>query len=912
MNDNRKYTIVVGSASPVEVHPINDAQIEFSHQRGDDDKIFYVRKLKNKLKFGNNVKQLLFDFTYFYQFESNPVTRCSTFTINIFKKCGGVFILDWQGEFGLNDASWDLDKCVVEVNPEPKTLYNCIKKNKNQEVNILDLPNIISTSANLDFNYEYFYCYDLSFIASCNLPGVQTGTWTQAYQNLNKQLTYQCANYTTALKVYYREFVITACVGGNPQPPPGSGWALESNDCASTQTAKYVRVPISGPFPASDFGYGWWNYITNTQELPPEAVSKSIVVTATPASQSSFFLANNKVAYVFGGTPQPTLKYKFEILNNPNSTYVWSLDGSSPITATITGTGNICEITPTNNSTGNIIVKLTETHGNGHISTKLFTIPQVVASTLPPTQAITGDITGPSTCCPNQQTLFFRCTQAPDSTNGNPSITWTTSSGTITAGQGTDQINIDAPASGNFTVTAFWQIQQPGAYNLTCTCTKVVSVQKIPSSPPLLVVDQVYPGENVSIISYTRSGSTWNAYRGTTTLSNPGTFGPFVFLNTVAPVAGTYCYVFKEHVNCICNYVQIVPPVTNGTVGKLPALYWCSDTATNNVTYTRNRSFKEVVEYVIDQMDCGITGVVSDFFDWNAVGDAPGYSPGNNYVLVNLGFTPTTNWLTNMTIAQKSDIIGYNTSNPATKGMITFDKLEKIWLYMFNAYWYIDALGRVRIEHISFFNRSVAYNANALPHKPFNVAKNKYSYDKTKMPKFEKFTMAEMMFTDFIGTQIYYDNLCVDQDSSSNTKERALDFVTTDLYALFIDPAQANKVGFVLMVNNVIASTYTVAVEQGVLSSANIANGHLSWANLHNNYHRHNRVLKSGYMNNSLTTFVSAKPTKMQKDIVIKFCCNNTFDPLIQLYKTELGDGILDEAEENTEKETIKMTLLHQ
>lgn len=914
MNSNRKYTIIAGASPAFEVHPINDAQVDFSQERADDDKIFYERKLKNSFVFCNNAKTGINDFSYFYGFESNAILKCTTFTMNVFKKCGTAFVLDWVGEFSLTDAEWDLDTCTVKIKATPSTIYNCIKKNKALEFNILSLPNIISTSATLDFNYEYFWCYDTPFFAGCSLPGVQTGTWTQAYNDLTKNLDYQCNSYNTAIRVYYREFVITACVGGVPQPPPGAGWALESNDCVTSQTSKYVRTPVNGPYPANQFGTGWWNYITNTQELPPEAVFKSIVVTNTPASQTSFFLGHNKVSYANGGTPQPVITYHFEILNNSNSTYVWTLAPGSPVTATIGGTGNICDITPTNNSTGNIWVLLTETHGNAYVSTHVFIIPQVSAQYFPFNQSISANITGPSTCCPNQQTLFFRCTNVPTVSTGNPTITWTANNGAvITAGQGTDQINVTAPASGSFIVQMGWQIQQVSAYQISCSASVMVSVQPIPTTPPILCVNQAYPNESIALFSYGRSGSTWKAYRNTTQITNPAPFGPIQFVVTAAPaVVGTYCYLFKESVNCVCNYVKIVPEQTNATVGKLPALYWCPDTTSNNIQYTRNRSFKEVVEAVIDNMNCGINGVVSDLFDWNAVGDAPGYSPGNDYVLVNLGFPITTNFLTNITIAQKSDIISYASSNPATKGMITFDKLEKIWLFMFNAYWFIDSLGRLRIEHVSYFNRTVAYNANAAPHAIFNIAKNKYTYDKAKMPKFEKFAHAEMMFTDFVGTAIYYDSPCVDQDPSSNTKERILDFVTTDLYSLFIDPANANKLGFVLMANTVVGSTYTVAIEQGVLSTANIVNGHLSWANLHDYYHKHDRVLKQGFMNNILTTFATVKPTKVQKEIVIKVCCDDVFNPLLQLYKTQLGNGVLQEAEENTQKGTIKMTLLHE
>lgn len=909
MNSNRKYQISVGVAAPVDVYPINDDQIEFNHSRPDEDKIFYVRKLKNKLKFSNKPSQNITDFTYFHGFETNPALRCSTFTINIFKKCDGVFVLDWVGNFSLTDADWDLDQCTLTVKVEPVTLYECIKRNKNKEINILDVPNIITASANLDFNYEYFYCYDLPFFASCVLPGVQTGTWTLMYNNNAYPITYQCTNYNVQIRIYYREVVITACVGGTPQPPPGIGWALEQNNCAINQTAKYVRTPVAGPFLPVNFALGWWNYINNTQELPPAPVFKSIISTNTPQSEP-MWLTQSEIVYAFGGSPQPVIQYQVEVIPNQNSTYVWSLNPGSPVSASVSGTTSVCLITPTNNNVGIIQVLLTETHGNGYISTKIYNFNQTVASS-GFSETLSATIIGPTTACDNQ-IIRLRCTKPPIVSTGNPSITWTVGGGaTILSGQGTENVVIQC-ATSNFTATAYWSISVTATpvYTIQCTSTQNVSVLPIPSSPPIYAISEVYPTEPQTFFMYNRAGATYDVYRDTTSLGAATLAFGFAFYQENAPALGTHCYLIKEHVNCGCNYVEVVPHQANATIGNLPSVYWCSDTS-NDVLYTRNRLLKEVVEYVVDQLGCDINGVVSDFFDWNALGDAPGYASGVNYVLANLGFPVTINRLTNILIAQKSDIISYLSSNPATKGLITFEKLEKLFLYAFNAYWFINGANQLRIEHVSYFNRTVAYNANAAPHAIFNVAKNKYTYDKSKMPKFESYSMAEMMFTDFIGTNIYYDNLCVDQDSSSNVKERVLDFITTDLYALFIDPANANKNGFVLM-STTPGTPYTVNIEVGILSGANITNGHLSWANLHNYYHRHNRVLINGYMNNVLTTFATAKPTKEQKEIIIKFCCDNVFNPLLQLYKTELGNGVLSEADENTQRGTIKMTLLQQ
>jgi len=612
-----KYEVIVG-ATTKQVYPINDAKLEFSQSR-EEEKIFYERKLKTQLMFSNNPKESITDFTFFYGYEQNPSTRCSTFILNIYKKCDGVWVLDWVGEFGLNDAEWDLDKCTIKIKAEPNNIYTCLKKKRTQEVNILAIENIITTYANLDYSYEYFYCYGLPTLPSCSLPGIQTGTWTLAFQDLIQNLTYQCTNYNTAVQLYYREFAITACVGGITQPPPGSGWLLESDDCASTQTSKYVRVPTTGPFPATQFAFGWWNYINNIQELPPQPTFKSVVVTNTPASQTSFFLGNNRVVYQFGGTPVPVIDYYFEILQNPNSTYAWSLDGTSPLMATIAGTGNVCKVTPTQNATGNIIVKLTETHGNSHVSTQLFTIPQIVASASF-SQTLTSTITGHTKCIPGQS-VFFRCTPIATCTTGNPTPTWIVTGGTITGGQGTDQISVDAGLSGNINVSVSWTINVPSSNTITCSASTVCSINELPESEDLYVVNQVYPSETISILSYGRNGSTYDAYRNTTQITDPSlVLNFFVILTTPAPAStGTYCYLIKEHVSIFNNWVEVVPNVANGTVGQLPAIYWAPDSSTS-IEYNRNRSFKEAVEYLLDELGCGITAVVSDLFDWNAIG----------------------------------------------------------------------------------------------------------------------------------------------------------------------------------------------------------------------------------------------------------------------------------------------------
>lgn len=924
MSNQWIHKIVVDSNPARRVYPINDKEIIFLREKQDDEKVFYDRKLKNKFKFANEAKTGINDFDWFYSYEESALLRCKEFKYQLYRICNKEEVLEWEGKFGLNDGEWDLDQCTFEVKPEPDTIYTCLKNNKNKEVNILDVPNVISTSTNLSYNYEFFYCPNLG--GACALPGTQTATWTFFYTNFNYPYIKDCTTYNTFLRVYYREATITACVAGLPNPPPGSGWLLESNDCATTATCKWVRVPVAGAFPySSSVAVGWYNFLTNQDELPPYPKFKSLTVSNTPSSEELLFL-NSTIIGRKSGTGGIDPEWFMEVLPNPNSTYSWSLAPGSAIVATVSGTTNKVSIIPNSpfNPSGIITIRLTETHGNASVSIKDYNINFIgVDSSVSGTVSNQTTVLGPSAVCKNQTTIVYSLPEQPVvSPSGlfTPSISaivWSVTGGAvITSGQGTRTLTVTAPSSGaSFTVSASWTISVVHAttpandYNFSVVNSKTVNISDLPTTDDILTINNRYPSEpNLTLSVQEHISATYNWYDPSTSLGGGASFLGRNYLAFTTPASvGSHCYFVKETINCNCtSWIKVSTPVANGSVGFFPPVYWCTGSSISSaVNYTRNRSFKEVIEYVIDELGCDINAVVSDFFEWNPPGDTPGYVPGYNYV------TGVPNMLTNITIAQKSDIISYTSSNAATKGMITLDKLEKIWAWKFNAYWFIDAFGRFRIEHISWFNRTVAYNANAAPHAIWNTAKNKYTYNKEKMPRFEVFKDSEMMLTDFVGTPIFYDSICVNQDSASNSKDRFLDFVTTDLYALYLDPAAANKVGFVLIANDKFGSTYTVATEVGAISGNTIANGHLAWANLHVAYHTYNRVLITGFMNNVLTTFDSAKPTKKQKDVALKICCTDTFDPLTQLYRTQLGDGVMEEDEENMKTGIYKMTLNH-
>lgn len=898
----KKFIITVGSIDK-EVFPLNKEIIYDFDQ--NDGNIFYNKKLGSTLKFYNEKAKGIDDFDFFYSYEKDQNLRCETFYIKIFQICEGVDVLEWEGKFSLNDGEWDIDRCIFKVKPIPDTIYDCIKGQKKNERNFLQLTNVITTTVHLSYNYEYAYCIGVGAPLGglCTKPGPNPTTWSLlhtegGFQHGSYNNSGLCGNSSINVTIYYREFIVTNCVGGSPVPPPGAGWVLEQNDCGLNNLSKWVRSPIAGPIfginPAIGYGY---NDANTPDQLPPYPKYKSILITNQPNTPDieGYTIAQTSS---LSGTGSD---WTFEVPCNPNSTYVWGTGAFTGITFNPTFGQGTCKVRGYffGASFGTCNVQVTETHGNGWVSQKTFVVN---VQNFNSTNNISSQIVGPSKVCPNQTQIKYRIPELPIPTDPAVTLTnpnWTVTGGaSIISGNGTKEITVNA-GTNNFTVSFTWNISSSSGGTQTFNGSLNVTITKVPYTEDIYGITELYPNENgITWRTHNRPGSIYDWQIDAITFSGDGT-------NTVTQTSGStssFCIKLKEEINCGCSWTKIIPGGINGIT---PPVYLCFNETSVNVTYDRNRLFSEVCEDVIMNMDCGINGLVSDFFQWNPVGDTPGFVFGINYV------TGLANKLKYITIAQKSDIIEPTSSNPATKAPITFERIEKIWLEVFNAYWFIDSMGRMRVEHESYFQRVIAFNANSGNHAKFNKSKNKFSYDKTEMPKYENFKWQESLFTDFVGAKIYYDSICVNQDIDTNESQRGVEFVTTDLNYIFLYPDDIDPFNYVLICNQFDGTNYSVDFEDGEITGSSIANGHLSWANLHKNYHRHGRILSKGYMNNILTNFFSYKRTKEQKEIIIEICCGDNFDPLLQKIQTELGDGIMSDGQFNSTTGIFKMTLKH-
>lgn len=288
------------------------------------------------------------------------------------------------------------------------------------------------------------------------------------------------------------------------------------------------------------------------------------------------------------------------------------------------------------------------------------------------------------------------------------------------------------------------------------------------------------------------------------------------------------------------------------------------DDGGDTTTYDRTILLMDVIEYLAQQTFSPTVTIASEFLT-NATNPITGISNKYNY----------------LTIAQKSDVVYYDSSNPATNGPMSWNQLAEI-LKCMNLRWTYDAdINILTIEHISSWDMVSAIDVRS---QDLMQSTNKFRYTKEELPKYEYFRWMEANNEDFIGYPIWYDSSCV----SNETTEFSLN-VTTDIQ--FIRECITNderekisKDGWVLFATYLSGGNYYININSG--SSDIYFNGDLCWARLHRLFFKHDRQLPTGYMNGSLQTFYSSKKIKQQE-------CNIIYCSELIPYRgiiTELGE----------------------
>lgn len=889
----------------------------------DENQVFPRKKLEGKLVFMNKDDRDVFvgDYDYFNSFDVDQDKRCQELYIKMQVYCESGWNDYYTGSFSVGQGYFDKDGCRFEVKPITFDKYSCILKELDKKVNILDSPKTATSTLILP-DFEYHICRDkdtfgtlnqlLSYCTTMRPAPLDDGNGNPVWK-----LLFMEDNGIDKIVVYFREREVVNCEGGIPVAPDGNGWVMALNDCAGSDTSTWVRLPTGTyPNPANnpDIMQG---YCSGTSGListyPPPAVTVDVVM-EDPVNRLSIY-GWQQYRYYDTGLLKSKLQYTFKALNgHPGSTYAWTLTGGGTI---ISGAGGDTIVVQVDGDEGDIEIEVVETALCGDGATATHVMEARSPSLFPaPGDPDTILFRGPTHVCVDEQfTLEVPQVNLATGTVSGREYEWgIPAQFTIIAGGGNNDnfVTLQPKTSVSTTaITCNFRLTGPQTSNSGgfIYATNTIIASKHPVTDINIAPLSVCPSETGLTYSvWSRTGSTyeWTVIGGTI-VSGQGTGSIVVDWGT----GPTGQVIVKEIVDCGCTWLLLsdCEDYGGGIVG--PSYYWCD--AASILTFDDGSLLYDALNYMLESSACKLYNELrSDFFEWNPVGDAPGYAAGINYVTGNV------NQVDLLTIAQKSDVLKPDASQSATRGEMTLKEMHTILATMFQVYWDVDDAGNFRYEHISFFTYPIGLDTTAAPYASQRQLRsmNKYDYKGEELPKYERFKWMEAKNRDFIGSEIRYESPCVNQTGQNDVKNYAVEQVTTDIQYIKENPEEISVEGWSIFANYYSPVGIEVITDLGALTGSSMVNAPLSWANLHRDYHRHNRYQPQGFMNGTLQTFFSFRPNVKQIPIAVKVCdCDIlTFNPAYRV-KTELGEvhlnayGIIKKAEFLPKTNMLRLTI---
>jgi hypothetical protein len=310
----------------------------------------------------------------------------------------------------------------------------------------------------------------------------------------------------------------------------------------------------------------------------------------------------------------------------------------------------------------------------------------------------------------------------------------------------------------------------------------------------------------------------------------------------------------------------------------------------NAAPVSNGRLLSAVLIAATAALDCDIDSVVSNLFNINP--DAT--NPTNDV------YTYATNNFESVFFFQKSDIVRATVSNDATR--FTFSLREFLnEMKMFNVFHSITNVAGVktlRIEHYTYWNGANGQDLTTLDGGKYIVGKDDFKTD-AEVPNFESFAYQESYRPKFLTKRITYPPAC----ATTQGDERTASQLCCDFGGLIENP-DAGLTGFFLLATlDIGGGEYLINTLGGE------ANGAFAWENILPALWADGRFHPDATANVPGYTVNSVRKTKEQAQITIPFCCDDTFEPS-ELVQTQLGWGEVKGAEQDTERGTLKLTLL--
>lgn len=159
-------------------------------------------------------------------------------------------------------------------------------------------------------------------------------------------------------------------------------------------------------------------------------------------------------------------------------------------------------------------------------------------------------------------------------------------------------------------------------------------------------------------------------------------------------------------------------------------------------------------------------------------------------------------------ITPKSNIVTAGYDQPAQKAPITLKDVLDMLRDCFRCYWFIDSVGRFRIEHIQYFRNGGSYSESPViginlvtqkvtrNNKAWAFARNQYKFDKPGMAARYQFGWMDDVTQLFEGFPIDIISKYVNPE---NIEQITVSRFTSDIDYCLLNPGEISKDGFVLL-----------------------------------------------------------------------------------------------------------------
>lgn len=266
-------------------------------------------------------------------------------------------------------------------------------------------------------------------------------------------------------------------------------------------------------------------------------------------------------------------------------------------------------------------------------------------------------------------------------------------------------------------------------------------------------------------------------------------------------------------------------------------------------------------------------------------------------------------------ITPKSNIVTAGYDQPAQKAPITLKLVLDMLRDCFRCYWFIDSQNRFRIEHIEYFRRGGTYTGNPIigtdltqqivtrNGKPWAFVQNEYQYDKPDMAAWYQFGWMDNATELFKGLPMEIISKYVNPDKIESIEIAQF---SSDVDFMLLTPGDVSQDGFALLCPVPINGGYKLPYFTFTVNHVDyvLQNAYAAFAYLQLHY-RWDMPAKLYTRNGEQET---AKGIKKLKNQNVSFPA--LYDPeMVQLIKTQLGNGTIQKISINLSSRNAKATL---